>query len=166
VKDQDGKTAIDHACTKLSRPDDKLKSDIVALLRSFEALTQALSESGQRWAKVSSRNNIYKMTPGFWRLACASQFLWRRLPSLPSRGLPSPQPRGLPQSADWEIGGTAGLETCATNCASLLRSAIAKNWDAPAAGNARARRISAWICNERATPPAGKRTSQLVKVIS
>ena len=35
-----------------------------------------------------------------------------------------------------------------------------------AAGNALARRISAWICNERATRPAAKRTSQVVNVIS
>src|ERR1700756_3567254 len=33
------------------------------------------------------------------------------------------------------------------------------------AGKARVRRISAWICNERATPPAGKRTRQVVNVI-
>jgi predicted nuclease of predicted toxin-antitoxin system len=35
-----------------------------------------------------------------------------------------------------------------------------------AAGKARARRISAVICNERATPPAAKRTSQNAQVIS
>ena len=35
-----------------------------------------------------------------------------------------------------------------------------------AAGKARARSISAWICNERATPPAAKRTSQIVNFIS
>src|ERR1700740_3530176 len=34
------------------------------------------------------------------------------------------------------------------------------------AGKARVRRISAWICNERATPPAAKRTSQVVNIIS
>jgi DNA-directed RNA polymerase specialized sigma24 family protein len=34
------------------------------------------------------------------------------------------------------------------------------------ARKARVRRISAGICNERATPPAVKRTSQVVKVIS
>ena len=34
-----------------------------------------------------------------------------------------------------------------------------------AAGKALARRISAWICNERATPPAAKRTSQNAQVI-
>jgi ribonuclease HI len=33
------------------------------------------------------------------------------------------------------------------------------------AGKARARRIFAWICNERATPPGAKRTSQVVQVI-
>jgi hypothetical protein len=33
------------------------------------------------------------------------------------------------------------------------------------AGKARARRISAWICNERATPPAAKRPSQNAQVI-
>ena len=34
-----------------------------------------------------------------------------------------------------------------------------------AAGKARARRISEWICNERATLPAAKRTSQNVQAI-
>jgi hypothetical protein len=33
------------------------------------------------------------------------------------------------------------------------------------AGKARARRIFAWICNERATQPGAKRTSQVVQVI-
>jgi hypothetical protein len=35
------------------------------------------------------------------------------------------------RDADLEIGGTAGLETCATSGASLLGRVIAKNWDAP-----------------------------------
>jgi hypothetical protein len=33
------------------------------------------------------------------------------------------------------------------------------------AGKARARRIFAWICNERATQPGAKRTRQVVQVI-
>jgi hypothetical protein len=46
---------------------------------------------------------------------------WRRLPSLPHRGFPNrvafdeeARP-ALVHFADWEIGDTAGLETCATS---------------------------------------------------
>ena len=40
-------------------------------------------------------------------------FLCRRLPGLLSRGFPNPQAANG-RSADWEIGDTAGWETCGT----------------------------------------------------
>ena len=36
IKDKDGKMAIDYTCTKLEKSDDKLKADIIGLLKSFD----------------------------------------------------------------------------------------------------------------------------------